>query len=179
LRHFKPQRTDYSIGANIFLILILGLILEVLFLGANTRTFFFGVAPDFLTLTICWLALRIPTWSGGIAAFLLGFIRDGFSFNYTGIFSLTLLLALFLVKGSLRILEYNRVISQICLVFIIFFLINLVFYPLLVYIFIGTNSIGLLSHHVTSYCTQGLLTAILTPFWFALLDKLAIPKEKS
>jgi rod shape-determining protein MreD len=133
--------------------------------------FLWGYTPDLLIIIIAYLALRTELYLGVAGAFILGFLHDGLTLSPPGFFPLVLITSVFLIKLLMKIVELNRLIIKIPVVFILFYLIYLVFYPSLMYIYIGSASFMVISHAITAYCIEALITALLAPLFFALFDK--------
>jgi cell shape-determining protein MreD len=146
----------------------------LLFLYApRARGFFLGTSPEILTILTVWLSLRSETYLATFGAFILGFIRDGLALNPVGLFSLTLVLAVFLVKGLMRVLDFNHFPFRLVLVLVVYFSVHLVIYPLFMYIYMGSRIFGLMSTQITAYCIQAVVTTLLSPAIFGVFDLVA------
>jgi rod shape-determining protein MreD len=162
---------------RLILALLLGIAVCSLQAAPRVKHLFFGSAPDALALLTVYFALRSETWLAAAAVFILGVARDAASLDPLGIFSLTLVLTVLLLKSLYKFMELSREISLMLLVLAVFFIINVVIYPILMYIFLGTGSFSLLWRSISGYGAQGLLTLLVAPLAFAFLDRACLIRE--
>jgi cell shape-determining protein MreD len=136
-----------------------------------------GIPPDVTTLIVVWLGLKTELYLGVSGAFVLGFVEDGLTLSPAGFYPLILIISVILIKLLMNIFDMNRTFIKMALVFFIYCLNHIVFYPIVMYLYMGDNPIRFISHQFTLYCAQGFLTAICMFLFFRLFDRTALLKE--
>jgi len=157
-----------------FLLLVFGLVIFTLQTTLLLSLPIHRVRPDIVLIFTLYLGLSFPPISGGLLAFLMGYLMDLFSGNTYGLyaFSRSLLFALAYLSRDRFYLE--GILSQFLFVFVLALGEGLLLQLLLA----ALNPSPLYPLLLTVLLPQSLFTALITPPLFALFRKglLAAPE---
>jgi rod shape-determining protein MreD len=151
---------------------------DLLLDGPHGRHFLWGFAPDVAVMMLVWLALRAESWASVVAAFFLGFLRDGISAGPAGGWALVLIVVALLIRALLVAVEVNRAWSAAALTFVAAAMSSIFLYPLLMYIYTGMNAVRVIYQYFSIYCLQALTTALIGIPVFRLLDRAAAERRE-
>ena len=128
------------------------------------------VRPDLVLILILYLGLSRTTVSGGMVAFLLGYLLDLFSGNAFGVYCFTRPL-IFFISRLFQSRFYWEGFSFQCLFVLFFSLVEGCLVFLLLWSFTPSPPHTLYSFVVSPLLPQSVVTALITPFLFALFKK--------
>ena len=150
------------------------LLLGILFLTLQSTWLTFPlihrIRPDLVLILTLYLGLSYPPISGGILALFLGYLTDLFSGNSLGLYTFSRPVLFYiaqLFKGRIYLENYA---SQSLLIFILTMVEGF-----LILIFVKALNPEFLRNliplSITAFLLHSLFTALLSPFFFSLLNK--------
>jgi rod shape-determining protein MreD len=154
--------------------IVLTLFVGIFFLTLQTTLFtslpIQRIRPDIVMILTLYLGLSYPSISGGIVAFLMGFLMDLFSGNSFGLYTLSRTFLFYvaqLLKDRVYMEDFS---SQFFFVFIF-----TLFEGLLILLLLSALNPGPLGHLYSLFFTfllpQSFFTGLVTPILFYLFNK--------
>jgi len=131
--------------------------------------------PDLLLIMSVYLGLHQHSVPGAIGAFALGYLQDTFSGSIAGLNAFAMCVVFALVYLTSRRLWVDNAISKIVVVFLAAMVKTAVILALIVTF---TASDGWAALTVSTSMLQAVLTALMSPFIFAVLNRSLQPVEE-
>lgn len=128
----------------------------------------FPIKPDLVILIIAYLGIFHEPTKGIIISFILGFFLDTLSGSSTGLFSLLRIITFLLVWLTSSNLYLKNAISQIFLIFLLNIIDGVLF---VIFMYILSVSYNISPFFVAFLSIQAILTAIICPWVFNILNK--------
>ena len=169
------QDSQLAFGIRDFVkLLALGLILSILQCFLAARIGYSGFGPEWMLPLAVYVALRSELWVAALSAFCLGLIRDVTSGFMIGLWSLHLIMLIWLFYPYRSRLNFFSPLTLTPLIFIL---------SIGGYLFIMTPLMAILGwpsekfNPLPAFFTSSLVTALTTPSLFSLLNWLTRDKD--
>ncbi len=128
------------------------------------------IRPDLVLIFILYLGFSFSTFSGGILAFLMGYLMDLFSGNVLGLYTFTRPLIFFSAQLFRNRFYWEGISFQCLFVFMFTVLEGFLILALLSGLNPGPLH-NLYPRRLTSLLLQSVCTALVTPLFFALFNR--------
>jgi rod shape-determining protein MreD len=128
----------------------------------------FPVKPDLVILIIAYLGVFHEPTKGIIVAFILGFFLDTLSGSPTGLFSFLRIITFLFVWMASSNLYLKNALSQIFLIILLSIIDGVLF---ILFMYILSASYNIWPFFIVFLPIQAILTAIICPWVFNILDK--------
>lgn len=161
---------------DFFKLAVLGLLLIVLQCFLAARIGYSGFGPEWMLPLAVYVALRSDLWVAALTAFCLGLIRDVVAGSLPGLWSLHLVMLVWLFYPYRSRLNFFNPLTLTPLIFIL---------TLGGYLFIMTPLMAILGwpsekfNPLPAFFISALLTALTSPPLLSLLDRLTNGKDRS
>jgi rod shape-determining protein MreD len=132
-------------------------------------------APDLLLIMCVYLGLHQHSVTGALAAFVVGYLEDTFSGSVAGLNAFAMCVVFAIVYITSRRLWVDNAISKIVLVFLAT-IVKAALTFVLVVIFMSPEHSG--RPMISASLLQATLTALISPFVFAVLARTLQPVEE-